>query len=89
MRTPYLASAIVNSILQLIYNDFSAFEVHLIGLRRLVEMRGGVDQLGWNGFIKNSIVGYVSIATRSVGSLASTANCSKVDSHISKQTGTV
>ena len=43
----------------MIYNDFGSFETHLTGLRHLVEMRGGVDSLGWDGFIKNSITGYV------------------------------
>jgi hypothetical protein len=42
------------------YNDFISFETHLTGLRHLVEMRGGVDNLGWDGFIRNSITGYVS-----------------------------
>lgn len=42
---------------QLIYNDFAGFGTHLMGLRRLVAMRGGLDNLGWQGFIKNSIVG--------------------------------
>lgn len=46
-------------LVQLMYSDFSSFEIHLTGLRHLVELRGGVDNLGWNGFIKNSITGYV------------------------------
>ncbi|OQV07571.1 Fungal specific transcription factor domain-containing protein isoform 2 [Cladophialophora immunda] len=45
----------------LIYNDFVSFETHLIGLRHLVEMRGGVDYLGWDGFLKNSITGLESL----------------------------
>ncbi|KAJ9607366.1 hypothetical protein H2200_008439 [Cladophialophora chaetospira] len=45
----------------LIYNDFSSFETHLAGLRHLVELRGGVDSLGWDGFIKNSITGLESL----------------------------
>lgn len=49
---------------QLIYNDFGSFETHLTGLRHLVEMRGGVDSLGWDGFIKNSIIGYVYCTSR-------------------------
>ncbi|OAP59112.1 hypothetical protein AYL99_06410 [Fonsecaea erecta] len=45
----------------LMYNDFVSFETHLIGLRHLVEMRGGVDNLGWDGFLKNSIIGLESL----------------------------
>ncbi|KIX95828.1 uncharacterized protein Z520_08536 [Fonsecaea multimorphosa CBS 102226] len=45
----------------LIYNDFVSFETHLIGLRQLIEMRGGVDYLGWDGFLKNSIIGLESL----------------------------
>ncbi|KIX06294.1 uncharacterized protein Z518_04269 [Rhinocladiella mackenziei CBS 650.93] len=45
----------------LIYNDFAAFETHLTGLRQLVEMRGGVDNLGWDGFLKTSIVSLESL----------------------------
>ncbi|KIW86742.1 uncharacterized protein Z519_12655 [Cladophialophora bantiana CBS 173.52] len=45
----------------LIYNDFASFETHLIGLRHLVEMRGGVDYLGWDGFLKNAITGLESL----------------------------
>jgi hypothetical protein len=59
--------------MQLIYNDFASFEIHLTGLRHLVETRGGIDNLGWDGFIKNAITGSVIVAThsgieRSVGS---------------------
>lgn len=43
--------------LQLIYNDFASFETHLSGLRQLVEMRGGVEKLGWDGFLKNNVTG--------------------------------
>ncbi|KIW78322.1 hypothetical protein Z517_08157 [Fonsecaea pedrosoi CBS 271.37] len=45
----------------LIYNDFVSFETHLIGLRHLVELRGGVDHLGWDDFLKNSITGLESL----------------------------
>ncbi|ETI28210.1 hypothetical protein G647_00659 [Cladophialophora carrionii CBS 160.54] len=45
----------------LIYGDFRSFETHLTGLRHLVDMRGGVDSLGWGGFIKNSITGLESL----------------------------
>ncbi|EXJ64278.1 hypothetical protein A1O7_00614 [Cladophialophora yegresii CBS 114405] len=45
----------------LIYGDFRSFETHLTGLRHLVDMRGGVDSLGWDGFIKNSITGLESL----------------------------
>ncbi|OCT53722.1 hypothetical protein CLCR_09974 [Cladophialophora carrionii] len=48
----------------LIYGDFRSFETHLTGLRHLVDMRGGVDSLGWGGFIKNSITGYVTPHTK-------------------------
>lgn len=51
---------------QLVYNDFGSFETHLTGLRHLVEIRGGVDSLGWNGFIKNAITGYVYLLSRTL-----------------------
>ncbi|KIW86439.1 hypothetical protein Z517_01836 [Fonsecaea pedrosoi CBS 271.37] len=38
-------------------NDHAAFEAHVQGVRRIVELRGGLDSLGWSGFLKISAVG--------------------------------
>jgi hypothetical protein len=38
-------------------NDIVAFEMHLGGLRQIVALRGGVDQLGWPTILKPYLIG--------------------------------
>ncbi|KAI1608489.1 hypothetical protein EDD36DRAFT_448313 [Exophiala viscosa] len=38
-------------------NDLAAFETHLGGLRKIVELRGGLDQLGWPLVLKPYLLG--------------------------------
>lgn len=33
--------------------------MHLAGLRQIVALRGGVDQLGWPTLLKPSVIGHV------------------------------
>lgn len=44
---------------QLLVNDMTAFQSHLGGLRILVQLRGGLDSLGWPELLKPSIIGCV------------------------------
>ena len=37
-------------------NDLRAFQANLLGLRRLVDLRGGVDALGWPALLKPGLV---------------------------------
>ena len=47
-------------------NDLTAFHANLLGLRRLVDLRGGVESLGWPNLLKPALValetfwGYIS-----------------------------
>ncbi|KAK5055203.1 hypothetical protein LTR84_012952 [Exophiala bonariae] len=38
-------------------NDLAAFEMHIGGLRHIVALRGGLDQLGWPMVLKPNVVG--------------------------------
>ena len=38
-------------------SDWTAFSAHVDGVRRIVALRGGLDSLGWDGFLKLSAVG--------------------------------
>jgi hypothetical protein len=40
-------------------NDYTGFNAHVEGVQRIVALRGGVDNLGWDGFLKISVLGYV------------------------------
>lgn len=40
---------------QYMYGDFAVIEPHMIALRQMVNIRGGINNLGWRGFLKNSI----------------------------------
>ena len=45
------------TVSQYLLNDLTAFEVHLGGLRRIVSLRGGLDQLGWPLILKPYLIG--------------------------------
>ncbi|KAK4936120.1 hypothetical protein LTR10_022964 [Elasticomyces elasticus] len=45
--------AVVHSML----NDYTGFTAHVEGVRRIVALRGGVDNLGMDGFLKVSVLG--------------------------------
>lgn len=38
------------------HGDLAAFEVHMLGLRRMVEMRGGLGALGLNGLLRRMVI---------------------------------
>lgn len=38
-------------------NDLAAYNMHVNGVRRIVALRGGLDNLGWEGFLKISAIG--------------------------------
>ncbi len=38
-------------------NDYAAYNAHVEGVRRIVNLRGGLENLGWEGFLKISAVG--------------------------------
>ncbi|KIW69955.1 hypothetical protein PV04_02267 [Phialophora macrospora] len=58
----YAPDAILFTIIALMgvdfmMNDIVAFEMHLGGLRQIVALRGGVDQLGWPTILKPYLIG--------------------------------
>ena len=38
----------------MIYMDWTSFEAHIKGLRQLIKMKGGVDNLGWHGWFSST-----------------------------------
>ena len=38
-------------------NDLTSFQVHLLGLRQIVALRGGLENLGWPMLLKPSLIG--------------------------------
>jgi hypothetical protein len=38
--------------------NFEGFITHAEGLRRIVALRGGIDNLGWNGYMKSRVLQY-------------------------------
>lgn len=42
---------------QRLAGDYATFDAHVDGVRRIVAARGGLDNLGWHGFIKTAIGG--------------------------------
>ena len=38
--------------------NLQGFMTHAEGLKRIVVLRGGVDNLGWNGFLKSRMLQY-------------------------------
>ena len=47
-------------------NDMSAFEMHLGGLRQIIALRGGIDQLGWPTILKPALIGYIRLGNTSI-----------------------
>lgn len=36
--------------------QYAVFNAHVELVRHIVAMRGGLDNLGWNGFVKASVI---------------------------------
>ncbi|KAJ9602988.1 hypothetical protein H2200_012283 [Cladophialophora chaetospira] len=46
------------AIVYRLLNDYAAYYMHVGGVRRIVDLRGGLDSLvGWGGFLKIAVVG--------------------------------
>ncbi|KIW33260.1 uncharacterized protein PV07_00127 [Cladophialophora immunda] len=52
-----LATIFPMAVVYRMLNDHAAFNAHVQGVRRIVALRGGLDRLGWRGFLKISAVG--------------------------------
>ncbi|EXJ56027.1 hypothetical protein A1O7_08958 [Cladophialophora yegresii CBS 114405] len=52
-----LATIFPMAVVYRMLNDYDAFNAHVEGVRRIVALRGGLDNLGWEGFLKISAVG--------------------------------
>ncbi|KIY04211.1 uncharacterized protein Z520_00904 [Fonsecaea multimorphosa CBS 102226] len=52
-----LATIFPMAVVYRMLNDHAAFDAHVQGVRRIVALRGGLDYLGWSGFLKISAVG--------------------------------
>lgn len=46
---------------QFFFSELDQHQAHLDGLWALIEMRGGIDQLGWNGSLKQAIETFVTL----------------------------
>lgn len=40
----------------MIYMDWTSFEAHLKGLRQLIKIKGGADNLGWHGWLSSTYI---------------------------------
>ncbi|KAK7887883.1 hypothetical protein LTR67_009277 [Exophiala xenobiotica] len=61
-QNAYIEDAVVFSILSLLEVEYlmgnmSAYQVHVRGLKRIVDLRGGLDSLGWVGLLKPAVTG--------------------------------
>ncbi|KIW64569.1 hypothetical protein PV04_09494 [Phialophora macrospora] len=52
-----LATIFPVAVVYRMLNDYTAYNAHVEGVRRIVALRGGLDNLGWEGFLKISAVG--------------------------------
>ncbi|OAP62654.1 hypothetical protein AYL99_01881 [Fonsecaea erecta] len=52
-----LATIFPMAVVYRMLHDHAAFDAHVQGVRRIVALRGGLDCLGWSGFLKISAVG--------------------------------
>ncbi|KAK5276494.1 hypothetical protein LTR40_011549, partial [Exophiala xenobiotica] len=61
-QNAYIEDAVVFSILSLLEVEYlmgnmSAYQVHVRGLKLIVDLRGGLDSLGWVGLLKPAVTG--------------------------------